>query len=37
MAMIKGKDGVTIDNVVLTHAKTLKCEKCEFNKTEWCP
>ena len=29
MAMIKGNDGVTLNNVDLTHATTLECEKCE--------
>ena len=29
MAMIPGKDGVTLDNIDLTHAKTLECEKCQ--------
>ena len=29
MTMIKGKDGVSLDNVDLTHAKTLECEKCQ--------
>tara|TARA_Y100001963_G_C6531300_1_gene331192 strand:- start:159 stop:398 length:240 start_codon:yes stop_codon:yes gene_type:complete len=28
MAMVQGKDG-TVNNIDLTHAKTLKCEKCE--------
>ena len=30
MTMIKGKQGgaTTLDNVDLTHAKTLECEKC---------
>ena len=27
--MIPGKDGVTLDNIDLTHAKTLECEKCQ--------
>ena len=29
MTMIKGKDGVTLDNIDLTHAKDIECEKCE--------
>ena len=31
MTMIKGNQGgaPTLDNVDLTHAKTLQCEKCE--------
>jgi len=29
MAMIPGKDGVTLDNIDLTHAKDILCEKCE--------
>ena len=29
MTMVSGKDGITLDNIDLTHAKTLKCEKCE--------
>ena len=29
MAMIKGKDGVTLDNIDLTHAKDITCEKCD--------
>ena len=30
MTMIKGNDGgvSTLDNIDLTHAKTLECEKC---------
>ena len=28
MTMIKGKDG-SINNIDLTHAKTLECEKCQ--------
>ena len=28
MAMIKGQDG-SLDNIDLTHATTLECEKCE--------
>ena len=28
MTMIPGKDGVTLDNIDLTHAATLECEKC---------
>ena len=28
MAMVPGKDGVTLDNIDLTHATTLECEKC---------
>ena len=27
MAMIKGQDG-TLDNIDLTHAKTMECEEC---------
>ena len=27
--MIPGKDGVTLDNIDLTHAKDIECEKCE--------
>ena len=29
MTMIKGNDGVTLDNVDLTHATTLECEECK--------
>jgi len=29
MTMVPGKDGVTLDNIDLTHAKTLECEKCQ--------
>ena len=29
MTMVPGKDGVSLDNIDLTHAKTLQCEKCE--------
>ena len=29
MTMIKGNDGVSLDNIDLTHAKTLECEKCQ--------
>jgi len=29
MTMIKGKDNVSMDNVDLTHAQTLECEKCQ--------
>ena len=29
MTMIPGKDGVTLDNIDLTHAKDIVCEKCE--------
>ena len=29
MTMVPGKDGVTLNNVDLTHAKTLECEKCQ--------
>ena len=29
MTMVKGNDGVTLDNIDLTHAKTLECEKCK--------
>ena len=28
MTMIPGKDGVTLDNIDLTHAKDIVCEKC---------
>ena len=28
MAMIPGKDGVSLDNIDLTHATTLECERC---------
>ena len=28
MTMIPGKDGLTIDNIDLTHAKDIICEKC---------
>ena len=28
MTMIKGQDGISLDNIDLTHAKTLECEKC---------
>ena len=29
MTMVPGKDGVTLDNIDLTHAKDVECEKCE--------
>ena len=29
MTMVPGKDGVTLDNIDLTHAKDIECEKCE--------
>ena len=29
MTMVPGKDGVTLDNIDLTHAKDITCEKCE--------
>ena len=29
MTMIKGKDGMSLDNIDLTHATTLECEKCQ--------
>ena len=29
MTMVPGKDGVSLDNIDLTHAKTLECEKCQ--------
>ena len=29
MTMVKGKDGVSLDNIDLTHAKDITCEKCE--------
>ena len=29
MAMVPGQDGVTLDNIDLTHAKDIECEKCE--------
>ena len=29
MTMVPGKDGVTLDNIDLTHAKDIVCEKCE--------
>lgn len=29
MTMIPGKDSVSLDNIDLTHAKTLECEKCQ--------
>ena len=28
MTMIPGKDGITMDNIDLTHAKDIICEKC---------
>ena len=28
MTMIPGKDGVSLDNIDLTHAKDIICEKC---------
>ena len=28
MTMVPGKDGVTLDNIDLTHAKDIVCEKC---------
>tara|TARA_Y100000361_G_scaffold153086_1_gene174031 strand:+ start:39 stop:275 length:237 start_codon:yes stop_codon:yes gene_type:complete len=27
--MVKGKDGLTLDNVDLTHATDIICEKCQ--------
>jgi predicted nucleic acid-binding Zn ribbon protein len=27
--MIKGQDGMSLDNVDLTHAATLECEECK--------
>ena len=29
MAMMQGNDGMSLDNIDLTHAKTLECEKCK--------
>ena len=29
MAMIPGKDGVSLDNIDLTHAQDIECEKCQ--------
>ncbi len=29
MTMVKGKDGLTLDNVDLTHATDIICEKCQ--------
>ena len=29
MTMVPGKDGVSLDNIDLTHAKDIECEKCE--------
>ena len=29
MTMIKGNDGVTLDNVDLSNATTLECEECK--------
>ena len=29
MAIVPGKDGVTLDDIDLTHAKNITCEKCE--------
>ena len=29
MTMIKSSDGISLDNIDLTHAKTLQCEICE--------
>jgi len=29
MTMVPGKDGVTLDNIDLTHATTLECEECK--------
>ena len=33
MTMIKGSEGgvPSLDNIDLTHAKTLECEKCQSN------
>tara|TARA_Y100000310_G_C20119935_1_gene550982 strand:+ start:290 stop:532 length:243 start_codon:yes stop_codon:yes gene_type:complete len=28
MAMVQGKDGMSLDNIDLTHATTLECEEC---------
>ena len=28
MTMVPGKDGVTLDNIDLTHAKDITCEEC---------
>ena len=29
MTMVKGKDGLTLDNIDLSHATDIICEKCE--------
>ena len=29
MTMIQGNDGITLDNIDLTHAQDIICEKCE--------
>ena len=29
MTMVKGKDGMTLDNIDLSHATDIICEKCE--------
>ena len=29
MTMMPGKDGVSLDNIDLTHAKDIECEKCQ--------
>ena len=29
MAMVQGKDGMSLDNIDLTHATTLECEECK--------
>ena len=29
MTMVKGKDGMSMDNIDLKHAKTMQCDSCE--------
>ena len=29
MTMVPGNDGVSLDNIDLTHAKDITCEKCD--------
>ena len=29
MSMVKGQDGISLDNIDLTHATTLECEECK--------
>ena len=29
MTMVPGKDGVSLDNIDLTHAKDIECDECQ--------